>query len=124
MKKLAIIQLLAITLTSCQWRSGKSDGSYAAFNVGMREKGVVQTPAGYIADEASGVESFQNLTSFAKTLAYMDALKGVTRSLSHTYESVKNAKTAAGVTNAQTAAGVEKAAIEAETTKALAAPQP
>lgn len=124
MKKLAIIQLLAIALTACQYRKGGGDGSYVAVNLGMREKGVVQTPNGYIAEETSGVESFQNLTSFAKTLAYMDALKGVTRSLSHTYESVKNAKTAAGVTNAQTAAGVEKAAISAETTKALATPQP
>lgn len=109
--------LLAIALSGCQFRSGKQDGSYAAFNLGIREKGVVQTPGGYIADEASGVESFQNLTSFAKTLAYMDALKGVTRSLSGAYSDVVKTREAAGVSKHAATADVQKAAIEADVIK-------
>lgn len=124
MKK-SIWMVLVLGLTSCQFRKGSPDGSYAAVNLGMRERGVVQTPQSYIAEETSGVESFQNLTSLAKTIAYLDAAKSIAKAAAGAYSSVKNAKTAAGVSNAKTAAGVEKAAIEAKTAEtAINASQP
>lgn len=114
MKK-SILIILTVALTSCQFRKGGSDGTYAAVNIGMRERGVVQTPQTYVAEETSGVESFQNFTSLAKTIAYLDAAKAIAKTVSSAYSSVTNTKTAASVSKANAAADVKKTAIEAKT---------
>lgn len=125
MKKL-IWLVLTVALTSCQFRKGGPDGTYAAVNIGMRERGVVQTPQAYLAEETSGVESFQNFTSLAKTIAYLDAAKSIAKTVSSAYSSVANTKTVTNgsVAKAKTAAEVDKAAIEAKTAEtALTTPQ-
>lgn len=125
MKK-SILIILTVALTSCQFRKGGPDGTYAAVNIGMRERGVVQTPQAYLAEETSGVESFQNFTSLAKTIAYLDAAKSIAKAVSSAYSSVANTKTVTNgsVAKAKTAAEVDKAAIEAKTAEtALTTPQ-
>jgi len=116
-KSKIIVICMAIALQACHFRSGKADGSYFAANLGIREEGVLQSSNFYAANANSGFESFQNLTSLGKTLAYVDALKSVTRSLSSAYSSVTNTKTSAGVENAKTAAGVKEAQINADLIK-------